>query len=112
MAALAVEDYRGMTFVNRALVLLISTFLRDMNGSKILGTDYADGAHRPKVRFAPGDSCANRLCAIAFAVCSGDQRTAQFGHAFDRWHDIALIIGESHLASKIARFPFLDHPIA
>src|SRR5271166_4830534 len=109
---LAHKHLRRVSLVGRALELPISAFLRDANRGKVLRVDDAGGPHRPEVRIAPGDDGANRLGRVTFAVGLRDEDPSDFRHTLERWLQVALVVGESHLPDEIAGRLLLRHPIA
>src|SRR6267142_239727 len=64
------------------------------------------------MRLAPSHGGAHRFRRIALAVDAGGERPAELGPAVERWHDVALEVGEAELADEAAGQLLLDRQAA
>jgi len=90
----------------------VAAFFGDAKRRKIRLIDDADGFGRREVLVAPSECGANGFRGETFAVSVGKKDPADFGNAFNRGLEIALVFGETGFTKIIAGGFFFNDPVA
>ena len=107
------HEYRVRLPVPRSINKgLIAELLSDTKRRVIVTVNNAGGAQQAEVAITPRYRGSKGFRGITFAVRPRDQRPAQFGHSFDRRHDIPLKICETEFTDIAAGSLLLHRPIA
>lgn len=110
MRTLSEEQKHRTLLIGDQRSFFIAAFLRDTNGSQVIGMDEAGCPPGREARVTPPESNANSLRFVALSVRSRSKYPSYFWHFFERWFNAALEIHKTKVANEAAAFFLFNCP--